>query len=170
MFEWLEEELRAVKTPGFHLVDGPADPEMEALISAASETIPADYKEFVLRFGGAKLYRERSGFSYGVSVFGSPRHMAADGDCQRFGLGKHAGSVVYVEATPGSGDNAVFEGGAGGQVAESFEEWLKQACEVERGRYSEEEWKAVLDGHGREDIPVLLFESTTAAVAPGSSL
>lgn len=146
MFEWLEQEIAAVKTPGFHRVDGPADEEMRALILAASETIPADYKEFVLKFGGAKLYRNADGLSYGVSVFGSPRQLKADGEVQRFGLGKHAGTFVYVEATPGPDAAATFHGGAEGHAVESFGEWLERACAFQRTQYPAEEWQRILKG------------------------
>ncbi|MDB6079996.1 MAG: hypothetical protein JWO82_3743 [Akkermansiaceae bacterium] len=146
MFEWLEQEIAAVKTPGFHRVDGPADGEMRELISAASDTIPADYKEFVLKFGGAKLYRSADELSYGVSVFGSPRQLKADGEVRRFGLGKHAGTFVYVEATPDPGAVAAFHGGAEGHAVDSFAEWLRRACDFQREQYSAEEWQGVLRG------------------------
>jgi len=44
MFEWLEKEIATIKTPRFHLVDGPADGKLrEAVFSfraAAAHSVP----------------------------------------------------------------------------------------------------------------------------------
>ena len=57
MFEWLDEEISQIKTPKFHLVDGPAPAELRQAVLSSEFPLPPSYREFVLRFGNAKLYR-----------------------------------------------------------------------------------------------------------------
>ena len=69
MYEWLHKELAAVNTPKFHIVDGPAAPDLRAAIEAAALPIPESYKAFVLVFGNARLYRRGDGHIVGVRAF-----------------------------------------------------------------------------------------------------
>ena len=71
MYEWLEEELRRIKTRRFHVVDGPASDELKAAIVHSGLPAPASYREFIFCFGNAKLYRQLDG--YLVGVLASPR-------------------------------------------------------------------------------------------------
>src|ERR1700681_3678536 len=78
MFEWLEREMSAVKTPRFHLIeDRSADPNLQDAVLGSSLPLPLSYKGFVLKFGNAKLFRtSRSG--YRIGVFASPKVATLD--------------------------------------------------------------------------------------------
>ncbi len=54
----------------FHLVDGPLSPENRKLVEDSEISVPGSYKEFVIKFGNAKLYR--SGIGHMVQVFAVP--------------------------------------------------------------------------------------------------
>jgi hypothetical protein len=71
MHEWLEEEMRSIKTPKFHLVDGPASSEFRKVIESSDFRLPESYREFLLKFGNAQLYRYSS--NYYITVFAGPR-------------------------------------------------------------------------------------------------
>src|ERR1700719_1368324 len=83
MFDWLEQEIWTIKTRGFHVVDGPADAGLRAAVEGSEAPIPRSYKEFVLRFGNAKLYKQLS--YYKVGVLASPREE----------VNKESGEVFY---------------------------------------------------------------------------
>ena len=68
MFEWLEQEIGKIKTPRFHVVKGPADADLRAAIEGIEVPLPRSYKEFVRRFGNARLFRRDSGCLVGVWV------------------------------------------------------------------------------------------------------
>ena len=91
MFEWLDQEISAIKTPRFHLVDGPADPKLRESIMRSQLAIPSSYREFVLRFGNAKLYR-RSRSGYLVVVFAGPREATLNNGTIIYHLGFQSGT------------------------------------------------------------------------------
>ena len=46
VFEFLVEEMARIKTRKFHLVDGPASPELQRAIEKTDLLLPPSYKEF----------------------------------------------------------------------------------------------------------------------------
>src|SRR5688572_14356491 len=98
MFEWLEREVSLIKTPRFHLVDGPADQKLQEAVIRSSLPLPASYKEFILRFGNAKLYRNSRNDSYRIGVFAAPRAATLDDGMRIYHLGFHDGASVYVKS------------------------------------------------------------------------
>ena len=71
MFDWLEKEIGTINTRRFHVVEGPADAALRAAIEGNEVPLPRSYKEFVFRFGQAKLYDE------GHDVIGGSARMGA---------------------------------------------------------------------------------------------
>jgi len=69
MFEWLEQEISAVRTPRFHVVDGPVEAKLRQAVMQSGLLLPPSYREFVLNFGNAKLYRRAQSNSYRIGVF-----------------------------------------------------------------------------------------------------
>src|ERR1051326_4248681 len=130
MFEWLEQEISAIKTPRFHVVDGPADAKLRQAVSESRVAMPSAYKEFVLKFGNAKLYRDFQSDSYRLGVFAGPREAMLDDGTRIYHIGFHDGASVYVKCLSNSALAPIFEFEAGSEeeVAGNFEEWLSESC------------------------------------------
>lgn len=152
MFEWLEEELAAIKTCKFHVVDGPADAELRKAIDQTSLSAPRAYKEFALRFGNSSLYRQ-DGFSlYWLTLFASMREVDSEADGKLLWFGKNDMCPAYFRADllRGEKDSPVFEWiGAGGylrRTADGFETWIERCRQRARRKYTKRRWKEILLG------------------------
>lgn len=147
MFEWLEREITAIRTPRFHVVDGPADPRQREAVMQSVLPLPLTYREFVLKFGNTKLYRTSRG-SYRIGVFAGPREGTHDDGTRICQIGFHDGAKVYMKRGAGSAEGAVFESEADTEekVADRFEEWLMGACAHARSQYGREKWEEILRG------------------------
>lgn len=149
MFEWLEQEISSIKTPKFHLVEGPVDAKLREAIAQSPPVVPESYKEFVLKFGNSRLYRIARNDSYRIGVFAGPRKaVLADGTILQH-LGFHDGANVYVKPSVAHSSKQPifeFEDGYEERVAEDFEEWLATSCAHARKRYSASEWAAIVRG------------------------
>src|SRR5436309_1426593 len=114
MFDWLAQEISAIKTRGFHVVDGPADPSLGAAIEKSGALVPRSYKEFVLRFGNAKLYKRLD--YYKVGVLASP-HEETDAQTGEtyFRIGHRDSSSAYFKTSllRGEEETPVFQGHEG---------------------------------------------------------
>ena len=109
MFDWLEKEISAIKTLRFHVVDGPAGAKLREAAIQSALPLPLSYREFVLKFGNAKLYRQARSESYQVGVFASPRETTLRDGTPIYRLGFHDGASVYVKSAPSSGEPPIFE-------------------------------------------------------------
>jgi hypothetical protein len=147
MFEWLEQEILEIKTPRFHVVDDPVDPRLQDIVVQSQLALPASYKEFVVKFGNAKLYR-RSRNGYQIGVFGGPREATLNDGLRIYHLGFHDGASVYVKSASNSIVFPIFECEADSRekVADDFEEWLTASCAHARSTYSGEKWAGILSG------------------------
>jgi hypothetical protein len=149
MFDWLDQEIKTIKTRRFHVVDGPADPVLRAAVESSEAPIPASYKEFVLRFGNATLYRKLS--YYLIGVLASPRvetHKKRGELYYR--IGHYDGSDAWFKASDLSGGNEapVYQSGGGQirRVADAFEPWLQRKCKAARATFKKQEWANILAG------------------------
>jgi len=143
MFEWLEKELSAIKTPRFHVVDGPPDSKLREAVMQSSLLLPASYREFVLRFGNARLYR-RSRNGYLIGVFAGPREQKFNDGTRAYQIGFHDDASVYIEPVAGSVVEIVLDSRK--VVADDFEEWLAACCTAARSEYGVEKWAEILRG------------------------
>jgi hypothetical protein len=109
MFKWLERELAEIKTPRFHVVDGPADTKLRAALTHSNLPLPHAYREFVLKFGNAKLYRMPGSDSYRIGVFAGPRQGTLSDGTRIYQIGFHNGATVYLKATSRAVEFPVFE-------------------------------------------------------------
>lgn len=148
MFEWLEREISGIKMPRFHVVDGPADPRLREVVIGSSFPIPSAYKEFVLKFGNSKLYRNPRNDSYHIGVFAAPREATLENGTQIYHVGFHDGASVYVKCLSNSAPLPIFEfeSGLEEEVVSSFEEWLSAICATARNRYGKAKWAEILRG------------------------
>ena len=148
MYEWLEQEIAAIHTPRFHLVDGPAEAGMEEIILHSGLPVPASYMQFVLKFGNAKLYRDVRHNSYEIGVFAAPRVSTLGDGTRLYHVGFHDGASVYIKSGENLDTLPIYEFEAGGEdcVADDFEDWIKESCDKARQKFSEAEWTRILLG------------------------
>lgn len=148
MYEWLESEILAIKTPRFHVVDGPADDALRESIALSGAPVPVTYMEFVLKFGNAKLYRDLRRGSYRIAVFGAPRLRILDDGSRIYHLGIDDGASVYVKDGGELTSIPIYqwECGSEDKVADDFGEWIKQSCSMARRIFSKEAWAKIVRG------------------------
>lgn len=149
MFEWFDQELDRIKTRKFHLVDGPATGKLRDAVESCDFPLPPSYKEFVLRFGNARLYR--SGSNWLVQVYAGPREAETDQSESFIQFGRTEGSLAYFKESllSASEESPVFEWlhkQGIRQTANRFEDWLKTKCDSARRRYKKKEWEAIERG------------------------
>jgi hypothetical protein len=147
MFEWLEREISEIKTPHFHVLGGPADQKMQDAVRLSILPVSPSYKEFVLKFGSARLYRSARG-SYLIRVFGGPVEKILNDGVRIYHIAAHDGASVYVKAEAGSTKLPIFEYELGEEekVADDFEEWLTASCTRARKSYGKKKWTEILHG------------------------
>ena len=148
MFEWLEEEIARIKTRKFHLMDGPASAELRQAVETTEISLPPSYKEFVLRFGNAELYRY--GTDYYVTVLAGPRETEnRQGESFiRFG-GTWTSRAYFKDALLVEDEESpVFEyyHNCFRKTADGFEEWLRAKGRSARRRFKKKEWEAIEKG------------------------
>src|SRR6266566_795303 len=139
MFEWLEREIAMVHTPKFHLVDGPVEVKLKEAVMRSSLPLPSSYREFIIRFGNVKLYRDQRG-SYRIGVFAGPREATTNDGTRIYQIGFYDDAKVFVKPLSGSEGSPIFECEADDeeQVADTFEEWLMASCADVRNAYGHE--------------------------------
>lgn len=148
MYTWFQKEIASIKTPKFHLVDGPADEKLRYAIMHSDLRLDSSYKEFVLKFGNARLYRDAKNHSYCVGVFAGPREATLNDGTKIYHIGFHDGASVYVKPKAASEIGSIFEDQDGHEepVAESFEVWLRESCAHAREAYGKDEWDEIVRG------------------------
>jgi hypothetical protein len=147
MYEWLEQEIAAVKWPRFHVVDGPPEPKLREAVTTSRARVPEAYKEFVLKFGNAKLYRDLGNGAYGIGVYAAPRISTLPDGTELYHLGSDDGAHIYVKPSADPLQLPIFEyEEEEAKVAESFEEWLLEACARVRRSYGKQKWAEILAG------------------------
>ncbi len=110
--------------------------------------LPQSYREFVLKFGNAKLYRRAQSDSYRIGVFAGPREATLDDGACIYHLGFHDGASVYVKPGSNSAELPIFEfeSGSDEKVADDFKEWLTESCAHARSTYGKEKWAEIVRG------------------------
>ena len=140
--------MSRMKTPKFHLVDGPASADLRQGVDSCDFPLPPSYTEFALRFGNAELYRY--GSNYYITIFAGPRGAESSEGDAFVHIGRTWTSHVYFkEALLVAGhESPVFEWFNNGirQTAVSFEDWLKIRCESARRRFKKKDWNAIERG------------------------
>lgn len=149
MFEWLDVEIKSIRTPKFFLVDGPASAQLREAVKASDFPLPPSYREFVLRFGNAKLYR--SGSIWRVQVHAGPREVEGSRGESLIHFGRSETALAYFKTSllKAGEESPVFEwrhNQGVRQAADGFEEWLKTKCRLARKQYKGKEWKAIEEG------------------------
>jgi hypothetical protein len=148
MFDWLWREISTIKTPRFHLTDGPADAKLRDAVARSRLPLPSSYQQFVLRFGNARLYRDSSNDSYRIGVFAGPRESTLKDGTRIYQIGFRDGASLYVKSSPNSTELPIFEYEEDSEerVVDSFEEWLRTSCAKARNSFGKSKWAEILRG------------------------
>jgi hypothetical protein len=151
MFEWLQQEIGKIKTRRFHVVEGPADAALRAAIEGFEVPLPRSYKEFVLRFGHAKLFRSRAGEGYNLIVYRPPpdKEQSWKGE-DLYVIGHYADEDAYFKGPHlhGEDETPVFEGDPSRhvKVSDGFVEWLLKRYKGVRRTYGKQKWAEIVAG------------------------
>ena len=149
MFEWLLDEMAAVKTRKFYLVEGPLPADTRKAMEHANAPVPPSYKAFILQFGNAQLYRQ--GSVYLLRVFAAPRLDESKDGQRLLHFGRTDMALAYFKESllvPGD-ECPVFEWRhAQGlrKAADGFEEWLVMKCKAARKHFKRKDWEAIRSG------------------------
>ncbi|MGD9368631.1 MAG: SMI1/KNR4 family protein [Desulfobacteraceae bacterium] len=150
MFDWLESEMVEIGTPKFHRVDGPATEELRQAIEKYPMPVPPSYKEFVLRFGNADLYRQ--GSVYLVQVYAGPREAESKEGERLIHFGRTDRGLAYFKETllrKGKESHVYMWHGTDGSLrlsADSFSDWLLAKCRAARRCFSKAQWNSICHG------------------------
>jgi hypothetical protein len=149
MFEWLVAEMAKVRTRKFYLVDGAASADLQEAVRQSSLPVPPSYRDFVLRFGNAELYRQ--GSIYLVRVYAAPVQDESEKGEALLHFGRTDASLAYFKESLLRPDeeSPVFEWRhAQGlrRAADGFEDWLRAKCRAARRRFKSRDWKAIEEG------------------------
>jgi len=180
MFEWLVDEMAKIKTRKFHLVDGPASPQLREAVENTGFPLPPSYKEFVLRFSNAKLYRRSSYWL--VEIYAGPREAVSEDGEPLIQFGRTHTSLAYFKESllaEGS-ESPVFEWRhqqGVQQTADGFLDWLKIKSRWARKQYKKKEWEAIEHGpppFTEQEIAVVEarkhFQWRVVGIAPSGDL
>jgi hypothetical protein len=149
MFDWLKNEIASINTPKFHVVDGSASDELRCAVMSSLVPLPPSYKEFVIQFGNARLYRKRE--IYLVQIWAVPKESLGENGERILEFGRTDTGIVYFNESllvPG-GESPVFiwEGpGSVHKAAQTFEGWLIEACREAKHLFSKKEWEYIIEG------------------------
>jgi len=139
-FRWLDEELGAIKTIGFHSVQGPSVPKFEHGDSTSSQ-----YFAFVKRFGETRLYRSRGGSHHRIGVFAYPKPVRSSKKKPELDLvkiGFYEDEDIFLNRTT---DLVRVKKGRGWSEL-PFDRWLHETADKVRATYSDQEWEAIIRG------------------------
>ncbi len=150
MFEWLEKEIQFINTPKFHLIEGTLSPEKKKMVETSDLAVPPSYKEFVMKFGNIKLYRQ--GTIYLIQVFSVPIDTETGQGESLLNFGRTDRGLSYFKTSllVEDAESPVFEwtGREAGlrQTANGFKEWLKKKCNSAKRQFSKKRWSEIVAG------------------------
>lgn len=149
MFQWLQDQIDEVNTRKFFLVDGPASKQLRDAVKRSDFPLPPSYRQFVLEYGNAKLYRQSSYWL--VEVYAGPREAESDKGEALIQFGRTHTSLAYFKESHliAGEESPVFEWRHGQgirQTADGFSEWLESKCAAARKKYKKKEWQAIQQG------------------------
>lgn len=147
MYEWLKMEISQIKTPKFHVIDGPGSTEAADTLEKIGPFLPPSHRLFLSKFGGAKLYRELD--YYLLGVLASPWE-EKDSDGKPIAcIGHYDDANVYFKLPLSEGEELpVFESIDGGlkKVSGTFEQWIEKRCLDCKKRIGKTSWAKILKG------------------------
>jgi hypothetical protein len=149
MFSWLENEVLTVKTNKFHIFD-PIDPQKVTELGNRFGPLPEAYRSFLLKFGEARLIRDKRNPWHWLKIFALRPCPDGAGDATwlEFGYFFNSGAACFKWCEDGGFQPGIFCGEIAPyrRNAESFEEWLFKSFNEAKRSYSKREWSAIRDG------------------------
>jgi len=147
-YQWLEDEIAEVKTRKYFCIDGPASEELRQAVEEFGDRFPESYKQFVLRFGNAKLYRLRG--AYELGVLAGPRQWQSKDGQELLEIGHYSEWRAFFKDSllvDGS-ESPVFESTTSGlrRVADGFYSWLRMRSKAIRKRIGKRRWAEIVNG------------------------
>ena len=139
MHDWLLTELQAIKTPRFHQLDGPADDQLRHAILDSPLDLPEAYKQFVITFGNARLFRQ-SLLGYKMTVLAGPRKIETSPGWLH--LASFDDQIILMH----EGDPRVFGKSMKKPLADSFDHWLLTTYTTLKSRYPRQQWRDIEAG------------------------
>lgn len=152
-YEWLHDLRNRIERAKF-LVFEPISPMALEAFESGIGPLPDAYREFLLTFGEARLFRSFISDSYELTVE-APSHIdTQEVSSQIVRVGRSGTeTALYVwqnGSLHGKGSLYGIYQGHMREIASSFEQWLEQGRHRARSQYSRKEWAQVL-------APVLPF-------------
>jgi hypothetical protein len=152
MYEWLEQEIEEIATNKFHRVDGPADAKLRQAVQRSKQPAPASYKEFVLWFGNAELYRyDRLDLHY-VTVYAALRETETKDGERLWMVGRNDRHFAYFkdEMQDGEKESPVIEwiypSCYHSETAYGYQAWIEDLCRLARKQYGKRPWAEIEAG------------------------
>lgn len=150
-FDWFHQECAEIRSRRFHLFEPAAPEALQYRHLTGVVDLTGTYADFLREFGLCKLFTDHRDAPM-VSVYpleAHRRHECADGS--RFvGFGFRGQQSVYFDEVLilASHQSAVFTvtRQAGKQISPSFSDWVHQAYDWAKGKYSQKQWKNILTG------------------------
>ena len=145
--EWLDREMREVKSRKFFLIEGPLAP-LDAVI-ALEGRLPPSYSAFRSKYGNISLYRKGSG--YLIEVYNTPSLKESRDGVLLLRFGRTRDSQAYFkpdELLEGK-EAPVYEWSHGAGLRkrfDGFESWLRSKCQKARTEFSKDDWNIIRDG------------------------
>lgn len=146
MYEWLEMEIKEIKTQKFHIVDGPASSAAEATLKEIGTLLPPSFSVFLSKFGDARLYRELD--YYKLGVLASPWE-GKDTDGKPIAcIGHYDDARAYFKLPLSGEELPVFEWSGGGlkKVSDTFEHWIEKRSADCKAKIGKTKWAKILKG------------------------
>ena len=148
MYQWLIDEINLVKAPYFHVIGPHVDKRDAGYIRKSPLQVPDVYKEFVITFTFARLFRTPLD-NYRILIGSEPVYWPDTKYGGLYCIGKYEmGTVYFKESELDKGkDIPVHEWyGMSGirKAADTFDEWIHVKYRNARKKYKVKEWKALL--------------------------
>jgi hypothetical protein len=150
-FDWLQEEIASIKSQRFHIFESLTS--AESVYKTEGVVVPpvGDYLEFLKYFGYARMFTDHRD-SPEVSVYSlkdSRRHVCKNGSVfVGFGYRSYQ-SVYFDEALILNGMQSpvyTVNTNQGKVIAPNFSEWLLDAYQWAKSKYSAKRWASILVG------------------------
>lgn len=148
MYSWLRQEINAIRTQKFHLIDDEIPLPARQFPFGDLDLLPPSYKCFVEMFGTARLYRELG--YYLIRVSRIPWIVRGERTFVCFGGFDTCDAGFFEDALQHNVECEVYEGNElstpPARVASSFSAWIEQRAIDAKKRYSSAEWAAIVSG------------------------
>lgn len=149
-FEWLDQEIKNIKSNRFHIFEKISSVDLVLKINDENLNIRGSYADFLVRFGYARFFTDHQDAPI-MSVYPLKEFRRVDlkDGSSFFGFGFRGNKSFYFSQTEifSMRNPLVYQVGRKAKCLEvDFSQWLKDSYEVVKSRYSPRAWKRILEG------------------------